>query len=78
MSSGFYLTSGILYLNLGCEVMYVLFNRMQAQKVDMEKGIFPSSNLGNRILSDIVKKMFMTSFVENILKPQTPISIPTF
>lgn len=41
MSSGFYLTSGVLYLNLGCEVMYVLFNRMQAQKVDMEKGIFP-------------------------------------
>ena len=78
MSSGFYLTPGIFYLNLGCEVMYVLFNRMQAQKVDMEKGTFPSSNLGNRILSDIVKKMFMTSFVENILKPQTPISIPTF
>ncbi len=36
MSSGFYFVSGIMYINLGCEVMFVLANRMKAQNVDMK------------------------------------------
>lgn len=38
MSAGFYLTSGFLYLNMAPEVMFVLINRMKAQKIDMDKG----------------------------------------
>lgn len=36
MSSGFYYVSGIMYINIGCEVMFVLANRMKAQNVDMK------------------------------------------
>ena len=38
MSSGFYIVSGILYMSMGCEIMFVLANRMRAQKVDMKTG----------------------------------------
>ena len=38
MSSGFYLVSGMLYLNMGCEIMFVLANRMRAKNVDMKAG----------------------------------------
>ena len=38
MSAGFYLTPSVMYLNLGTEVMFVLINRMKAQKVNMDKG----------------------------------------
>jgi hypothetical protein len=38
MSSGFYLVSGMMYINLGCEAMFVLANRMRAQNVDMKSG----------------------------------------
>lgn len=36
MSAGFYLVSGMLYVNLGCEAMFVLANRMRAQNVEMK------------------------------------------
>lgn len=39
MSAGFYLTSGILYLNMTPEILFVLLNRMKAQKIDIEKGM---------------------------------------
>lgn len=38
MSSGFYLVSGFMHINMGCEVMFVLANRMKAQNVDMNTG----------------------------------------
>lgn len=40
MSAGFYLTSGFIYLNMGCEMMFVLANRMNAQNIDMNTGKF--------------------------------------
>ena len=33
---------------------------------------------GNKILSDLVHVMFKKAFIENILRPQVPLSIPTF
>lgn len=33
MSAGFYLVSGVIYLNMGSEIMFVLSNRMKAQKI---------------------------------------------
>jgi hypothetical protein len=38
MSSGFYLVSAFMHINMGCEVMFVLSNRMKAQNVDMNTG----------------------------------------
>ena len=38
MSSGFYLVSGFMHINMGSEVMFVLANRMKAQNVDMNTG----------------------------------------
>lgn len=40
MSSGFYLVSGLLYMNMGCEIMFVLANRMRAQNVDMKASYY--------------------------------------
>lgn len=40
MSSGFYFVSGLLYINMGCEIMFVLANRMRAQNVDMKASDF--------------------------------------
>lgn len=36
MSAGFYLVTGSIYLNMGAQIMFVLCNRMKAQKIDMK------------------------------------------
>lgn len=38
MSSGFYSVSGVMYINMGCEIIFVLLNRMKAQNIDMSSG----------------------------------------
>ena len=45
MSAGFFLTPSIIYLNLGSEMMFVLMNRMKAQKINMKKGNHPLMKL---------------------------------
>lgn len=70
MSSGFYLISGILYINMGSEIMFVLLNRMKAQNIDMNA-------VGYKILTDITMLMFKPSFIESILKPCAPLTIQT-
>lgn len=38
MSAGFYLVSSVFYLNMSAEIMFVLANRIKAQKIDMTTG----------------------------------------
>lgn len=56
MSSSFYLISGVLYINMGSEIMFVLLNRMKAQSIDM-------NTVGSKILTDITLLMFKPSFI---------------
>ena len=37
MSDGYYYSSGFLYLNAGCHMMFVLKNRLKAQNIQVEK-----------------------------------------
>jgi len=41
--SGSYLSSGFLYLNLGCHMMFVLKNRLKAQGIPEDKCIHPEN-----------------------------------
>jgi hypothetical protein len=63
MSSGFYLVSGIMYINLGCEAMFVLANRMRAQNVNMKSGNYFLNVVGSKILCDITITLFKPSFM---------------
>lgn len=63
MSAGFYLTSGFLYLNMAPEVMFVLINRMKAQKIDMDKGRWLFIIVGSKIVSDITLSLYRISFI---------------
>eukprot|EP00762_Andalucia_godoyi_P004718 ANDGO_03566.mRNA.1 hypothetical protein len=55
-------TMPILLFNLGGEMLYVLHQRLTAQNISPEKGV--------RVLEDVSKAMFATSFVEELMKPQ--------
>lgn len=63
MSSGFYLTSGFLYNNMGAEMLFVLLNRMTAQKIDMDTSKEKFIVVGSKILSDIILTLYKPAFV---------------
>ena len=52
----------LLVINLGGEMLYVLEQRLGAQKVKSDKS--------QRVLCDVVKTMFSRRFVEELFKPQ--------
>jgi hypothetical protein len=61
MSKGFLLCSPLLILNMGGEMMYILEQRLNAQKVATEKA--------TKILNDCIKTMFSTQFIEQLFEP---------
>lgn len=52
----------LLMINMGCEMIYILEQRLGAQRVQSEKAI--------RVLTDVIRTMFSRSFVGELFKPQ--------
>lgn len=53
----------LLLLNLGGEMMYILHQRLHAQKVSPEKS--------KQVLVDVIKTMFSLDFLDELFKPQS-------
>ncbi|RMZ95550.1 OSCP1 isoform X2 [Brachionus plicatilis] len=52
----------IVFLNLGGEMLYVLDQRLYAQKIQNEKG--------KKIMQDIISNMFSERFLDEVFRPQ--------
>jgi len=52
----------LVVINLGGEMVYILSQRLRAQKIQAEKA--------GKVLSDVVSAMFSSAFVEELFKPQ--------
>lgn len=55
-------TMPVLFFNLGGEMLYILDQRLQAQKIAPEKC--------RKVINDIIKTMIANTFVEELFKPQ--------
>ena len=55
-------TMPLLFFNLGGEMLYILDQRLQAQKISSEKCA--------KVINDIIKTMIASSFVEELFKNQ--------
>lgn len=62
MPSGQLMTMPILVVNMGGEMVYILEQRLQAQKIPEEKG--------QKVLNDVVRTMYYPRFIEELFKPQ--------
>jgi len=67
MPSGQLMTMPLLIVNMGGEMVYILEQRLQAQKIPELKG--------QKVLSDVVRTMYYPRFVEELFKPQEVYSI---
>lgn len=67
MPSGQLMTMPVLIVNMGGEMVYILEQRLQAQKIPELKG--------QKVLSDVVRTMYYPRFVEELFKPQEVYSI---
>ena len=74
---------GLLFLNLGGEMLYVLDQRLYAQKIQVDKGKKSNNFFLNQlnkslsislfqilVMQDIVSSMFSERFLDEIFKPQ--------
>lgn len=77
MSTGTYLTSSFLYINLGSHMMFILKNRLQAQNISPDKStyIFYSAL---KIINELISAIFKENFIKTMMIPQEPMSIITF
>jgi len=62
MPAGSYLSSSFLYVNLGCHMMFILKNRLQAQGIPAEKGL--------KIIHELTSAIFKDHFMSTLLRPQ--------
>eukprot|EP00928_Gymnodinium_smaydae_P047999 TRINITY_DN32048_c0_g1_i1.p1 TRINITY_DN32048_c0_g1~~TRINITY_DN32048_c0_g1_i1.p1 ORF type:complete len:372 (+),score=94.67 TRINITY_DN32048_c0_g1_i1:139-1254(+) len=67
MAAGSLMTMPILIVNMGGEMVYILEQRLQAQKIPEAKG--------QKVLSDVVRTMYYPRFIEELFKPQEMYSI---
>eukprot|EP00428_Durinskia_dybowskii_P073479 CAMPEP_0170411334 /NCGR_PEP_ID=MMETSP0117_2-20130122/30370_1 /TAXON_ID=400756 /ORGANISM="Durinskia baltica, Strain CSIRO CS-38" /LENGTH=254 /DNA_ID=CAMNT_0010668931 /DNA_START=35 /DNA_END=796 /DNA_ORIENTATION=+ len=67
MPSGQLMTMPLLIVNMGGEMVYILEQRLQAQKIPEAKG--------QKVLSDVVRTMYYPRFIEELFKPQEMYSI---
>lgn len=67
MPSGQLMTMPVLIVNMGGEMVYILEQRLQAQKIPELKG--------QKVVSDVVRTMYYPRFVEELFKPQEVYSI---
>lgn len=61
------MTMPVLIVNMGGEMVYVLEQRLQAQKIPEEKR--------TKVLNDVVRTMYYPRFIEELFKPQEIYSI---
>jgi hypothetical protein len=61
------MTMPILIVNMGAEMVYILEQRLQAQKIP--------ENKGQKVLNDVVRTMYYPRFIEELFKPQEMYSI---
>ncbi|CAK0901633.1 unnamed protein product [Prorocentrum cordatum] len=62
MASGHLMTMPVLLVNMGGEMVYILAQRLQAQKIPEAKG--------QKVLSDVVRTMYYPRFIEELFKGQ--------
>lgn len=67
MPSGQLMSMPILIVNMGGEMVYILEQRLQAQKIPESKG--------QKVLNDVVRTMYYPRFIEELFKPQDMYSI---
>ncbi len=67
MSKGYLLCSPLLIINMGGEMMYILEQRLNAQKVASEKA--------SKILNDSIKTLFSPQFIDQLFEPQRIFSV---
>lgn len=67
MPSGQLMTMPVLIVNMGGEMVYILEQRLQAQKIPDQKG--------QKVLHDVVRTMYYPRFIEELFKPQEMYSI---
>merc|ERR1719183_70096 len=56
------MTMPVLIVNMGGEMVYILEQRLQAQKIPGQKG--------QKVLNDVVRTMYYPRFIEELFKPQ--------
>lgn len=61
------MTMPVLLVNMGGEMVYILAQRLQAQKIPQAKG--------QKVLSDVVRTMYYPRFIEELFKAQDMYSI---
>lgn len=61
------MTMPVLIVNMGGEMVYILEQRLQAQKIPDAKG--------QKVLHDVVRTMYYPRFIEELFKPQEMYSI---
>jgi len=61
------MTMPVLIVNMGGEMVYILEQRLQAQKIPESKG--------QKVLNDVVRTMYYPRFIEELFKPQEMYSI---
>jgi hypothetical protein len=66
-NSGSLMTMPILIVNMGGEMVYILSQRLQAQKIPEAKS--------QKVLCDVVRTMYYPRFIEELFKPQDMYSI---
>ncbi|KAL0961964.1 hypothetical protein UPYG_G00333960 [Umbra pygmaea] len=65
-------TLPLVFINLGGEMLYILDQRLRAQKTtdgNLQKGIWSDEDR-KRVMNDIIATMFNKAFMEELLKPQ--------
>lgn len=61
------MTMPVLIVNMGGEMVYILEQRLQAQKIPDSKG--------QKVINDVVRTMYYPRFIEELFKPQEMYSI---
>lgn len=59
----------LIYTNLGCEMLYILEQRLIAQSIPLDKS--------TRVLHDVAKTMFNEAYVEKLFAPQELYTVST-
>ena len=67
MSLGSLLASPIIIINMGGEMIYILDQRLKAQKIPQNKA--------SKVLEEVVATMFLENFVDQLFEPQNIFSI---
>jgi hypothetical protein len=67
MSKGLELTSPLVVLNMGGEMIYILDQRLKAQNVEPSKAV--------KVLNDVTNSLFSEDFVITLFEPQKVFSL---